>query len=88
MFSYIHIISYYKLFLYFNLCQSVMLDSLSCTMASTSCLTNSVDLSVTFSLLSVDLLFSFLLPKYELLILMEHFGSRLRFLMGFVDFNL
>ena len=30
MFIYIHIISYYKLFLYFYLCLSVMLDSLSC----------------------------------------------------------
>ena len=30
MFIYINIISYYKLFLYFNLCLSVMLDSLSC----------------------------------------------------------
>jgi hypothetical protein len=26
MFIYIHILSYYKLFLYFNLCLSVMLD--------------------------------------------------------------
>ena len=31
MFIYIHILSYYKLFLYFNLCLSVMLDSLSCS---------------------------------------------------------
>jgi hypothetical protein len=29
MFIYIYILSYYKLFLYFNLCLSVMLDSLS-----------------------------------------------------------
>ena len=31
MFIYIHNLSYYKLVLYFNLCLSVMLDSLSCT---------------------------------------------------------
>ena len=29
MFIYIHILSYYKLLLYFNLCLSVKLDSLS-----------------------------------------------------------
>ena len=32
----IHIFSYYKLFLYFNLCLSVMLDSLSCSFTSIS----------------------------------------------------
>ena len=36
MFIYIHIISYYKLFLYFNLCLSVKLDSLSCSFTSIS----------------------------------------------------
>ena len=36
MFSYINILSYYKLFLYFNLCLSVMLDSLSCSVTSIS----------------------------------------------------
>ena len=39
MFFYIHIISYYKLFLYFSLCLSVMLDSLSCTFTFISFLT-------------------------------------------------
>jgi hypothetical protein len=34
MFIYIHILSYYKLFLYFNLCLSVMLDSLLCSFTS------------------------------------------------------
>jgi hypothetical protein len=34
MFIYIHILSYYKLFLYLILCQSVMLDSLSCLFIS------------------------------------------------------
>ena len=42
MFIYIHIISHYKLFLYFNLCLSViMLNSLSCSFTSISFLTNS-----------------------------------------------
>ena len=40
MFIYIHILSYYRLFLYFNLCLSVMLDSLSCSFTSISFLTN------------------------------------------------
>jgi hypothetical protein len=31
MLAYIHIRSYYKLFLYFSLCLSDMLDSLSCS---------------------------------------------------------
>jgi hypothetical protein len=31
MFIYIHTLSYYKLFLYFNLSSSVLLDSLSCS---------------------------------------------------------
>jgi hypothetical protein len=39
MFIYIHILSYYKLFLYFNLCLSVKLDSLSCSFTSISFLT-------------------------------------------------
>jgi hypothetical protein len=39
MFIYIHILSYYKLFLYFNLCLSVMLDDLSCSFTSISFLT-------------------------------------------------
>ena len=34
MFIYIHHISYCKLFLYFKLCLSVMLDSLSCSFTS------------------------------------------------------
>jgi hypothetical protein len=34
VFIYIHILSYYKLFLYFNLCLSVMLDNLSFTSIS------------------------------------------------------
>jgi hypothetical protein len=37
----IHILSYYKLFLQFNLCLSVMLDSLSCSFTSISFLTTS-----------------------------------------------
>jgi hypothetical protein len=36
MFIYIHILSYYKLFLYFTLCLSVKLDSLSCSFTSIS----------------------------------------------------
>ena len=36
MFIYIHILSYYKLFIYFNLCPSVMLDDISCSFTSTS----------------------------------------------------
>ena len=34
MFVYIHILSYYKLFLHFNFCPSVKLDSLSCSFTS------------------------------------------------------
>ena len=41
MFKYIHILSYYKLFLYFTLCLSVMLDTLSCSYTSISFLTTS-----------------------------------------------
>ena len=41
MFIYIYILSYYKLFLYFNLCLSVMLDSHSCLFTSISVLTTS-----------------------------------------------
>jgi hypothetical protein len=41
MFIYIHIFSYYKLFLYFTLCLRVMLDSLSCSFTSISFLTTS-----------------------------------------------
>ena len=39
---YIHIFSYYKLFLYFNVCLSVMLNSLSCPFISISFLTNQI----------------------------------------------
>jgi hypothetical protein len=39
MFIYIHILSYYKLFLYINLSLSVKLDSLSCSFTSISFLT-------------------------------------------------
>ena len=49
MFIYIHILSYYKLFLYFTLCLSVMLDTLSCSYTSTSFLTT----SCSFTLLCV-----------------------------------
>jgi hypothetical protein len=38
---YIYTLSYYKLFLYFNLCSSLLLDSLSCSFTSTSFLTTS-----------------------------------------------
>jgi hypothetical protein len=41
VFIYIHILSYYKLFIYFNLCLSVMLVSLSCSFTSISFLTTS-----------------------------------------------
>jgi hypothetical protein len=46
MFLYIHILSYYKLFLYFNLCLSVMLDSLSCSFTSISFLTTCTQIKV------------------------------------------
>jgi hypothetical protein len=36
VFIYIHILPYYKLFLYFNFCVNVMLDSLSCSFTSIS----------------------------------------------------
>ena len=49
MFIYIHILSYYKLFLYFTLCLSVMLDTLSCSYTSTFFLTT----SCSFTLLCV-----------------------------------
>jgi hypothetical protein len=39
---YIHIFSYYKLFLYFNVCLSVMLNSFSCPFISISFLTNQI----------------------------------------------
>ena len=42
MLTYIHILSYYKQFLYFNLCLSVMLNSLSCPFISISFLTNQI----------------------------------------------
>jgi hypothetical protein len=42
MFIYIHILSYYKLFLYFNLYLSVKLDSLSYLFTSTFFPTNSI----------------------------------------------
>jgi len=41
MFIYIYILSYYNLFLYFILCLSVMLDSVSCLFTSISFLTTS-----------------------------------------------
>ena len=41
MFIYIYILSYYKLFLYFNLCLSVMSDSLPCSFTSISFLITS-----------------------------------------------
>jgi hypothetical protein len=41
MFIYIHHMSYCKLFLYFNLCLSVMLDSFSCSFTSITFLTAS-----------------------------------------------
>jgi hypothetical protein len=43
MFINIHILSYYKLFLYFTLCLSVKLDSLSCSFTSISFCTTSVE---------------------------------------------
>jgi len=39
MFIYINILPYCNLFLYFNVCLSVMLDSLSCSFTSISYLT-------------------------------------------------
>ena len=44
MFIYIHIFSDYKLFLYFNSCLSVMLDSLSCSFTSIFFITKYVHL--------------------------------------------
>jgi hypothetical protein len=41
MFIYIHIHSYYKLFLYLNLCANIMLDGLSCSFTPISFLTTS-----------------------------------------------
>ena len=41
MFIYIHILSYYKLFLFLNVCPSIMLDSLSCSFTSIFFLTTS-----------------------------------------------
>ena len=49
MFIYIHILSYYKLFFYYTLCLSVMLDTLSCSYTSTFFLTT----SCSFTLLCV-----------------------------------
>ena len=49
MFIYIHILSYYTLFLYFTLCLSVMLDTLSCSYTSIFFLTT----SCSFTLLCV-----------------------------------
>ena len=46
MFIYIHILSYYKLFLYLNLHLSVMLDSLSYSFTSISFLTTSCSLAL------------------------------------------
>ena len=48
MFIYIHIFSYYKLFLYLNLCLRVMLDSLSCSFTSISFLTTSCSLALSY----------------------------------------
>jgi hypothetical protein len=48
MFIYIYILSYYKPFLYFNLCLTVMLDSLSCLLASISFLTTSCSLTLSY----------------------------------------
>ena len=42
MFIYIHILSFYKLLLYFNLCVSVTLDNLSCSFTFICFLTNSL----------------------------------------------
>jgi hypothetical protein len=47
MFIYIHVLSYYKLFLYFYLCLSVQLDRLSCSFTSMSFLTTSCSLTFT-----------------------------------------
>jgi hypothetical protein len=41
VFVYIHTLSYYKLFLYYKLCLSLMLDNLSCSFTSTPFLTTS-----------------------------------------------
>ena len=47
MFIFIHILSYYNLFLYFNLCLSVMLDSLSFYFSSISFRTYTIGCSLT-----------------------------------------
>ena len=49
MFIYIHILSYYKLFLYFNLYLSKMLDSLLCSFTSISFITTSCSFNVCLS---------------------------------------
>ena len=49
MFIYIHILYYYKLFLYFNLCLSKMLDSLLCSFTSISFITTSCSFNVCLS---------------------------------------
>ena len=48
MFINIQIFSYYKLFLYLNLCLSVILDSLSCLFTSISFLTTSCSLTLSY----------------------------------------
>jgi hypothetical protein len=48
MFIYIHILSYYKLFLYFTLCLSVMLDTLSSSFTSISFLTTSCSFTLVY----------------------------------------
>ena len=48
MFIYIYIISFYKLFLFFNLCLSVILDSLSCSFTSISFLTTSCSFTLMY----------------------------------------
>ena len=60
MFIYIHILSYYKLFLYFNLCLSVMLDSLSCSFTSISFLT----ITYFFTLSCVSVMLDSLSPSF------------------------
>jgi hypothetical protein len=47
MFIYIHILPYYKLFLYFNVCLSVILDHVSCSFTSISFLTTRCSFNTT-----------------------------------------
>ena len=48
MFIYIHIFSYYKLFLYLNLCLNAMLHSLSCLFTSITFLNTSCSLTLRY----------------------------------------